>query len=381
MARSIGRHRHSFFAAVALLTFAVAPLALAQSATNSSKAKKKAPKAAASASASASDSPPDEPTPAAPPSAEPVAPAESAPPDVASASVPDTQVADDITNTTELPGKTYRFIGLRYRGTIIPSFLEHIFVKDGGTIYSNSIGAEVDFRKDDKSTILWLQYTEYGFGNTLFFQKNQPDASNNYSMVSSSLKGIYLGLDELWSTPVANHLDFEYGFGLGIGAIFGDLYNDWVWGGDPTSAKGAPGAIQASNGNYYAPCNSTNDGMMNAMTGQPSSCQPSTHTSPNPAKVGNYIEPNWFQGGSVPVIFPHIAGQLGLRYKPIKQLETRLAVGISLTGFWFGLSADYGLEQTHSEDTHPAAKPPSKEPADPSSSEKSSREIGPRDTL
>ena len=379
MARSIGRHRHSFFAAVALLTFAVAPLALAQSATSASKAKKKAPKPAASASASASDTPPDEPTPAAPPSAEPVAPAESAPPDVASASVPDTQVADDITNTTELPGKTYRFIGLRYRGTIIPSFLEHIFVKDGGTIYSNSIGAEVDFRKDQKSTIVWLQYTEYGFGDTLFLQKGQPDTANNYSVVSSSLKGIYLGLDELWSTPLANHLELEYGFGLGIGAIFGNLYNNWVWGGDATSAKGAPGAIQASNNNYYAPCTSTHDG--NSIGNMITSCDPSTHSNATTAKVGNYVEPNWFQGGAVPVIFPHIAGQIGLRYKPIKQLETRLAVGISLTGFWFGLSADYGLEETHSEDTHPASKPPSKEPADPSSSEKSSREIGPRESL
>ena len=111
------------------------------------------------------------------------------------------------------------------------------------------------------------------------------------------------------------------------------------------------------------------------------SCDPSTHSNATTAKVGNYVEPNWFQGGAVPVIFPHVAGQIGLRYKPIKQLETRLAVGISLTGFWFGLSADYGLEETHSEDTHPAAKPPSKEPADPSSSEKSSREIGPRESL
>jgi hypothetical protein len=375
MARSIGRHRHSFFAAVALLTFAVAPLALAQSAT---KAKKKAPKPAASASASAPDSPPDEPTPAAPPSAEPAAPAESAPPDVASASVPDAQVADDITNTTELPGKTYRFVGLRYRGTIIPSFLEHLFVNDGGTIYSNSIGAEMDFRKDAKSTIVWLQYTEYGFGDTLFFQKGQPDQPNNYSIVSSSLKGIYVGLDELWSTPVANHLDFEYGFGLGLGAIFGNLYNDWVFGGDAATAS-VPGSIKASNGNYYAICNDQNSGSSSGS--MITSCDKSTHSNATVAKVGNYVEPNWFQGGAVPVIFPHVAGQLGLRYKPIKQLETRLSLGISLTGFWFGLSADYGLEQTHSDDTNPAAKPPSKEPADPSQSEKSSREIGLHDAL
>jgi hypothetical protein len=48
----------------------------------------------------------------------------------------------------------------------------------------------------------------------------------------------------------------------------------------------------------------------------------------------------------VPVVFPHISiPQFSLRYKPIKQFETRLSIGFCLTGFWFGLSADYGLER------------------------------------
>ncbi len=377
MARSLGRHRHSLFATVALLIFAVAPIALAQSAA---KAKKKAPKAAPSASASASDAAPDEPTPSAAPAADSSPPPESAPPDVAAASssIPDEQVADDITNTVETPGKSYKFVGLRYRGTIIPAFLEHLFVNDGGTVYSNSIGAEVDFRKDNKSTIVWLQYTEYGFGNTLFLQKGQPDQANNYSVVRSSLKGIYIGLDEVWSTPLANHLDFEYGFGLGLGVIFGNLYNNWVF----QTGSSTTGAIKASNGQYYAPCNDATQADPNfpLVANQPtSSCSPQAHSNASVAKVGNYVEPNWFQGGAVPVVFPHVAGQIGLRYKPIKQMQARLGLGISLTGFWFGLSADYGLEQTHTDDTHPASKPPSKEPA--ADSDKSSREVGHRDTL
>jgi hypothetical protein len=111
-----------------------------------------------------------------------------------------------------------------------------------------------------------------------------------------------------------------------------------------------------------------------------SSCSPQAHSNSQKTKVGNYVEPNWFNGGAVPVVFPHVAGQIGLRYKPIKQLQTRLDIGISLTGFWFGLSADYGLvEETHGADTHPASKPPAKEPA--ADSDKSSREVGHRDTL
>jgi hypothetical protein len=45
------------------------------------------------------------------------------------------------------------------------------------------------------------------------------------------------------------------------------------------------------------------------------------------------------------VFLPYLSPEVGLRYKPIKELETRLSVGFSLTGVWFGLSADYGLER------------------------------------
>jgi hypothetical protein len=130
---------------------------------------------------------------------------------------------------------------------------------------------------------------------------------------------------------VKNKLDFEYGFGVGIGFLFGHLVNNWVF--------QTPNGPLSGDGNHYTPCATTSDG------GPGSGCNPANHTDPNPPHVGGHVEPNWFGGGSVPVIFPHIAvPQLSLRYKPIKQLETRLSLGFSLTGFWFGLSADYGLE-------------------------------------
>jgi len=67
----------------------------------------------------------------------------------------------------------------------------------------------------------------------------------------------------------------------------------------------------------------------------------------NHPKVGGYTEPNWLDGGSVPVIFPSVVlPQLGIRYKPAKAFEARLDVGFSLTGFWFGISANYGLEKS-----------------------------------
>jgi hypothetical protein len=369
MARFSARgRRHSFFATAILILVAVAPLALAsQGGTSDSKAKKKGPKAAASASASASASatPAEEPTPSATAEPEPAPTETTTPPEAGTASVAATDEGDDITNVVEDPTKTYHYVGVRYRGTVIPAFLEHLFVRDGGTFYSNSIGAEIDFRKAEKSTILWLQYTEYGFGDTLFFQKGVTDEPNNYSIVSSSLKGIYAGIDEVWSTPLANHLDLDYGFGLGLGVLFGNITNDWVWSPSEAGVTAPPGSIKGDNGQTYAKCNSQTDGVPVGI------CSTSSHQNASTAKVDNYQEPNWFNGGAVPVIFPHIAGQIGLRYKPIKQLQTRLDLGIALTGFWFGLSADYGIESSEETNSHPASTPPSKDPAPSSATSRS----------
>jgi hypothetical protein len=320
--------------AVGLATLAEGPSAFAQDADAAppKKPKKKKPKPPADAAPAAEPTP--EPAPAPPP-------VEAAPPPPAPAATtpaPAEPPADDlppITNTYEKPAETYYFLGLRYRGTIIPKFMMNIFVDEGSTVYSNSIGAELDIRRDNFSIIPSITYTTLSFGDTLFRQKGtDPSQEFNYSDVSSGLNALFVSADILWSKDIANHLQFEYGAGLGIGAIFGSLTNDWVY----NSGPGA-GALQGSNGQYYTACTATNNG-------GGSGCNPASHTDPSPAKVGGYHEPNWFNGGSIPVIFPQISlPELGLRYKPIKELETRLQIGFSLTGPFFSISGDYGFEK------------------------------------
>jgi hypothetical protein len=164
------------------------------------------------------------------------------------------------------------------------------------------------------------------------------------------VQAIYLGLDELWSYPLddKHHWDFEYGFGVGLGIIFGNLYNDWVYG-NPNGNLVAGSGIQtpAGSNGHFSECQTVNDGM---------GCAPSDHQNATTNKVGGYVEPSWFNGGSVPVIFPNIwVPELGLRWKPVKEFEMRLQTGFSLTGFWFGISGDYGLEHKP-EDTGPTQK-------------------------
>jgi hypothetical protein len=337
-----------FLATTVLVVLAAAPLAFAQG----TKPKKKGAKPAASASASApptDTAPPPPPPPPAPtpePSAEPEPEPKKPPVEAAGAGE---VIPGSPQDTAEEPGKRYYFVGARYRGNLIPQFLENMFVNDGATFFSNSVAIELDMRTDGHSTIPWLGYANYDTGDVLFYEKGKPDDPTNYSDVKSRLGAIYVGLDELWSTPLdeAHHWDFEYGFGVGIGVLFGTLYNDWVYL-DPN------GSLAGTNGNHYTQCSSTTlpAGIDPTKQGQSTNpCDPKNHNNATDNKVGGYQEKNWFNGGSVPVIFPHIAiPQLSIRYKPVKTFEARFGLGFSITGFWFGISGDYGLEKPKEEE-------------------------------
>jgi hypothetical protein len=244
---------------------------------------------------------------------------------------------DEMFDVTEKPGQTYYFVGLRYGLTIIPKFIINIFVSEGATFTSNTIGVEVDIRKDGFSLIPSLSYAEYGKSDdVLFLEKNKdPNIDGNWSYVNSSLKALYLGADLLWSAPISKNVDFEYGAGFGLGIIFGDLVTNWVY-------ANPNGPYTSSDGRHFSPCQTENQGAP-----QSNGCQKAGHQNSDVAKVGGYTEPSWANGGSKPNIFPRILLHLaGVRIKPIKQFEGRLGLGFSITeGFWFGLSGNYGLER------------------------------------
>ncbi len=240
----------------------------------------------------------------------------------------------------ETPGQTYYFLGAYYRGTIVPQFMVNLFVDEGATFYTNSVGLQLDIRKDHFSLMPKLNVTEYGFDPVLFLQKgkNASDAGN-WSMVHSTLWGIYGGLDLLWSVPISKkgYVDFEYGLGVGIGFLFGNLYDTWV-----TTDSSHPGwySKKSSSGTVYYQCETTG----------PAGCNASNHSGSKVGeeKIGTYpghTEPNWFGGGSVPGMFIDFTlPVLGLRFKPIKALELRTNIGFSLTGFFWNLSGYFGFE-------------------------------------
>jgi len=267
-------------------------------------------------------------------------------------------VEDDnsrITNVLEEKGKGYYFLGVNYRVNLIPAFIINLFVDQGPNLVATStIGLSFDYRKDHFSIIPCLNFSDYTMAPILFLQKNKsPTDPGDWGVVQSQLQAVYLTVDLLWSVPLVKtgQVDFEFGFAVGLGGVFGNLYNTWV-------------ADAPTGGNQYNnPINQNQPfyqciAAMNPPTGQ-GGCLASNHSGATVGqeKVGTgngYRERNWFDSGpngsgSVPTIFPWLELPiLGFRIKPIKELEMRLQGGFSITGFFFNFAAYYGFENPKS---------------------------------
>jgi len=238
--------------------------------------------------------------------------------DKASAADP---AADDAggDSPVELPGQTYRFVGLRYRGVIIPKFMMNLFGEGGRTVYVHGLGPEFAIRKDAFEYVFSLWWAGYNMKDTPF--KSSSDPATGWEVVKADLDVIYLTADFLWSQEIGPQFSVNYGMGAGFGLVFGDLYRtqsyppsgnanqdpyDW----EKCIGEGNPaGGFCGSDNKHY----------------------------------GGYTEPSWANGGSKPVIFPWLVLQTGLRYKPSKKFVGRLDAGFGTSGFFIGLGGDYGL--------------------------------------
>jgi hypothetical protein len=220
----------------------------------------------------------------------------------------------------EQPGKTYYGVGLRYRGIVVPTFMMNIFGSGGRTILANGLGPEFVIRKDKFEYEFSLLYTGYGMDDTPFKAKSDPPQA--WEIVQSKIKVLYLTADFNWSHEFKPQIALNYGFGAGVGFVWGPLYRT-------QAHPGGPGA-NPDTGEGFVKC-------VGPLNPDPNYCGNDNN------HYNGYQEPNWANGGSKPIIFPWLAAQTGLRYKPVRNFIARLDLGFSTSGFFFGLGADYGL--------------------------------------
>ncbi len=233
----------------------------------------------------------------------------------------DTAVADAEAGSSpvELPGKTYYAVGLRYRAVIVPKFMMNLFGSGGATVLAHGIGPEFTIRKNAFEYNLSAWFASYSMDPTPF--KAKSDGAEAWEIVSSDIKILYLTADFMWSQDLAPEFAFNYGGGAGLGFVFGNLYRTQAY---PLS----PNANDAT-GAGYAPCFAPGI--------------PHPYCGPDNNHYGGYKEPSWANGGSKPIVFPWLALQTGLRWKPHRNFIGRLDAGFGTSGFFVGLGADYGL--------------------------------------
>jgi len=225
---------------------------------------------------------------------------------------------DPEASPVEDPTKTYNFVGARFRLIVVPQFILGMFAEGGKTVVVPAGGPEFGVRKAgfEFNFALWL--ASYGMGATPFKAKSDPDSA--WEIVESQIKVLYLTSDFLWSHSFSPQVAINYGMGAGLGVVWGPLKRNQAY---PTA-------------NGYEKCPSNAAG-----NGPAAGAHPWCGTDNN--HYGNYEEPNWANGGSKPMVFPWLALQTGLRYKPHKKFAGRLDLGFGLSGFFVGLGADYGL--------------------------------------
>jgi hypothetical protein len=217
----------------------------------------------------------------------------------------------------ELPGKTYRFVGARYRGIIAPKFMQNLFASGGRTVYVHAFGPEFAIRKDgfEYNLSAWLGL--YNMGDTAF--KGSSDPETAWEIINAKMQILYLTSDFLWSHEFTPEFALNYGVGAGFGFVFGNLYRNQSY---PT--------VPGQDPNSYSKC---------AGPGSPAVAGPYCD---GPSHYGE-SEPGWASGGSKPLLFPWLALQTGIRFKPAKSFAGRLDLGFGTSGFFFGLGGDYGL--------------------------------------
>ncbi len=211
----------------------------------------------------------------------------------------------------EKAGETYYFVGARYRALVVPQFMINMFADGGTTFVVHGVGAEFGIRKDNFEILPSVWFANYSFEGVPF--KGKSDGADAWEIIDANLKVLYLTADFLWSSPINEQFAITYGAGAGLGLVMGDI----------TRTEGYfPGGLSGNpDGAGLARCNGPGGA--------------SGNQCPFDGEY-NKTDDAW-------PVFPWLAVQTGLRYKPHRHFVARLDVGFSTSGLFFGLGADYGL--------------------------------------
>lgn len=233
----------------------------------------------------------------------------------------------DSTDPFEDPHEGYYFVGLMYRQTVVPQFMQNLFV-DGGTTVSNpGFGGQFEYRKNHFSILGNLWWQDFAFNGPY---REAGDPATNTEILDSSWSILFASAAFLWSTPFNDVVAIEYGLDVGLGVVLGNGIRTEGFSTDGnqtfTACNGAGDMRDTSRGYCTAPVS----GGATDLDGQD-------------GEHYGVVARKWSDGGSVPNVIPWLGlPHIALRIKPIHQVQIRLDGGF-FGGFWFGASLSYGI--------------------------------------
>lgn len=206
------------------------------------------------------------------------------------------------------------------QGAFVPSFMLTLFLDDAPTVSNLGFGLTATHRNaDGMSLVLGLGYASYAFQGPF---RISGDPEQDTEFLDSTLAFLHLRGQMLWSTEIVqDKLSFEYGVGLDIGLVLGEMkrteaYRDPQGNWQPCSGPLAPNALYCE-----APVNL------------------GAGTDAYDAEGAHY---GVVEKRVPPVMLIPMLPALALRYTPIPELAVKLDAAFGLMQFAVGLSAAYG---------------------------------------
>ena len=215
------------------------------------------------------------------------------------------------------------WFGAYMQGAFVPSFMLKLFLDDAPTVSNIGFGVTATHRnKDGMSFVVGLGYAPYSFAGP-FRISGDPETDTEW--LDSSLALLHLRGQMLWSTDIVDDmLSFEYGVGLDIGIVLGEMTRSEAY------RVGGTGEFQ--------PC--TGPGLP-----MPGFCDiPQALGAGTDAYDAYGAHYDVVEKRVPPVMLIPMLPALALRYTPIPALAIKLDAAFGLMQFAIGLSAAYGVD-------------------------------------
>lgn len=216
------------------------------------------------------------------------------------------------------------WLGARFRGLFVPTFVMNVFADGGTTTYLPGVGVTYTARLAAVDIEPSVTFTSYGLGPTAFKAKDTPDTE--WEIVESDLWGAVASVDVLYRIPISAAVEMRLGVGIGIGWAFtGDVYR---WQSYPDN--GEPGDPST-----YQKCKGPND--------PPGTFRYCNQLDKDADRYGR-ADDTWGDGGVRPVVYPWLSlPQISFAFRPVDNVSIDLELGVTLNGFLTGTAVRFGL--------------------------------------